>query len=138
MTLAVARIVGERIGIAADTLLTEHDKPLPHSRGVIKSCMLPGHICVTFSNSPDLAARDFEHFARSYPRGVGFAETISFFENSSAATGNDYLLAFSRTPHIVKIAEGRRVNTASKTLWIGDHAAFEKFPVRPNRKARNV
>jgi len=127
MTLAVARIVGSRIAIAADTLVMEHDHPLPVSKGVIKSCMLPGDICVTFSNSPELAARDFERFSQSHPNGVGFSETISFFESSSSDTGNDYLLAFSRTPRVVKIANGRRVETVSKTLWIGDALGFQRF-----------
>jgi hypothetical protein len=78
MTLAVARIVGHRLAVAADTLITEHDTPLPLSKGVIKSCMLPGDICVTFSNSPELAARDFERFSQSHPEGVRFSEALSF------------------------------------------------------------
>jgi hypothetical protein len=138
MTLAVARIVGNRIAVAADTLITEHDKPLPHSKGVVKSCMLPGDICATFSNSPELAARDFERFSRSYPEGAGFTETISFFESSSTSTGNDYLLAFSRPPHIVKIADGLRVQTVSKTLWIGDRAAFQRFREVEKNNAKRV
>jgi hypothetical protein len=127
MTLAVARIVGNRIAIAADTLITEHGKPFPPSKGVIKSCMLPGDICVTFSNSPELAARDFERFSKSHPEGAAFSEAVSFFERSSFDTGNDYLLAFSRAPRIVKISDGRRIETVSKTLWIGDGLAFQRF-----------
>lgn len=138
MTLAVARIVGNRIAVAADTLITEHGKPLPHSKGVIKSCMLPGEICVTFSNSPELAARDFERFFSLYPQGVSFSEAVSFFEKSSTDTGNDYLLAFSRAPHIVKIAEGRRVQTVSKTLWIGDRAAFQRFREAEKKIANRI
>jgi hypothetical protein len=136
MTLAVARIVGNRIAVAADTLITEHHDPLPISKGVIKSCMLPGDICVTFSNSPELAARDFERFSQSHSDGVGFAETVSFFERSSADTGNEYLLAFSLTPRIVKITNGRRVETVAKTLWIGDGCAFQRFRETEKKNAK--
>jgi hypothetical protein len=139
MTLAVARIVGNRIAIAADTLITEHDVPLPHSKGVIKSCMLPGDICATFSNSPELASRDFGRFSRLYPVGTDFRETIAFFERSSSETGNDYLLAFSQTPRVVKISEGRRIDSVSKTLWIGDALAFGRFREveRKNKQRRD-
>jgi len=136
MTLAVARIVGNRIAIAADTLITEHNKPLPPSKGAVKSCMLPGDICVTFSNSPELAARDFERFSKSHPEGAAFSEVISFFERSSVDTGNDYLLAFSRAPRIVKISDGRRVETVSKTLWIGDGLAFQRFRKAEKKDAK--
>jgi len=137
MTLAVARIVGSRIGIVADTLVTEHGIPLPHSSSVIKSCMLPGDTCVSFSNSPELAARDFECFAQTYPTGAPFSEAVAFFETSSVNTGNDYLLAFSRIPRIVKIVEGRRTNSMSKTQWIGDETAFQRFRDAENRISRS-
>jgi hypothetical protein len=137
MTLAVARIAGNRISVTADTLVMEHGKPLPHSSGVIKSCLLPGDICVTFSNSPELAARDFERFSQLHPNGIGFSETLSFFEKSSAETGNDYLLAFSRAPRVVKIADGRRVETVSKTLWIGDAHAYQRFREAERKNARH-
>jgi hypothetical protein len=39
MTLVVARIDGPRVAIASDTLLIEHDKPLPFQSGIVKSCM---------------------------------------------------------------------------------------------------
>src|ERR1700722_10009763 len=103
MTLVVARIVGERIAIVSDTLLTRQGQPLPPQQGVIKSCMLPGDICVSFANSPDLAGRDFAIFAERFPDGAAFAEVIAFFERSSRATGNDYIVAFSRAPRLVRI-----------------------------------
>lgn len=127
MTLAVARISGDRIAIASDTLLTEHGLPLPVRKGVIKSCMLPGDLCATFANSPELAERDFGRFVELHPEGAGFSDVVSFFENSSRQTGNDYLLAFSRIPRIVKIADGRRCDSISKTLWIGDADAYQRF-----------
>jgi hypothetical protein len=74
-------------------MLTEHDKPLPFQNGVIKSCMLPGDLCVSFSNSPVTAGRAFSEFARKYPTGTRFADVVAFFEQSSKATGNDYLIA---------------------------------------------
>jgi hypothetical protein len=60
MTLVVGRIVGPRVAIVADTMLTEHDKPLPFQSGVVKSCVLPGDLCVSFSNSPCTAERAFK------------------------------------------------------------------------------
>ncbi|MGA8652481.1 MAG: hypothetical protein WB677_18040 [Xanthobacteraceae bacterium] len=112
---------------------------MPHSKGVVKSCMLPGDICVTFSNSPELATRDFGRFSQLHPTGVGFSEVVSFFEQSSADTGNDYLLAFSRVPRIVKISEGRRVESVSKTLWVGDVLAFRRFrQAEKENKGRGV
>jgi|SRR6185437_14081908 len=136
MTLAVARIANNRVAIAADTLVTEHDQPLPRSRGIIKSCMLPGDICVTFSNSPELAAQDFDRFSRLHPDGLGFSETLSFFERSSINTGNDYLLAFSRAPRLAKIANGQRTESVSKTLWIGDAGAYQRFREVERDKAK--
>lgn len=127
MTLVVGRIVGPRVAIAADTMLTEHDKPLPFQNGVVKSCMLPGDLCVSFSNSPDTAGRAFNEFAAKYQNGIGFAEVIGFFEQSSEATGNDYLVAFSNPARLVKIANGNRINSVSKTQWIGDQEAYSRF-----------
>lgn len=138
MTLAVARIVGNRIAVVADTLVTEHDLPLPYSKGVIKSCMLPGNICVTFSNSPELAARDFVRFSLTHPAGVNFSEVVAFFEQSSADTGNDYLLAFSKVPRIVKISEGRRLESVAKTLWVGDAQAFRRFREAEKDKGKGL
>ena len=127
MTLVVGRIVGPRVAIAADTMLTEHDKPLPFQNGVVKSCMLPGNLCVSFSNSPDTAGRALKEFTAKYPNGTGFAEVIGFFEQSSVATGNDYLIAFANPARLVKIADGKRINSVSKTQWIGDQEAYSRF-----------
>lgn len=127
MTLVVARISRGRIAIASDTLLTEHGRPLPHQEGVIKSCMLPGDICVSFANSPELAARDFRQFAVSYPGGTGFAEVASFFERASRNSGNDYLVAFLRGPRLLKITDGQRISGVAGTQWIGDKSAYECF-----------
>src|SRR5438309_760280 len=120
MTLVVARIEGSRVAIASDTLITQHKKPLPFQEGVIKSCMLPGDICVSFANSPVTAERAFTEFWQRYPNGTGFAAVVTFFEESSSNTGNDYLIAFANPAHLVKIADGKRQPSVSKTLWIGD------------------
>jgi hypothetical protein len=55
MTLVVARCAKSRVAIAADTLLSAHDVPLALTKGIVKSCCLPGYICVSFSGSPELA-----------------------------------------------------------------------------------
>jgi hypothetical protein len=115
------------VAIAADTMLTEHDKPLPIQNGVVKSCMLPGDLCVSFSNSPDTAERAFKEFAAKYPNGTGHAKVIGFFEQSSEATGNDYLVAFANPARLVKIADGKCINSVSKTQWIGDQGAYSRF-----------
>jgi hypothetical protein len=127
VTLVIGRIAGPRVAIASDTMLTEHGMALPFQRGVIKSCMLPGDICVSFSNSPVTAARAFTEFAERYPAGARFADVVSFFEHSSGVTGNDYLIAFSYPARLVKITDGKRVHSRSKTQWVGDHAAYSAF-----------
>jgi hypothetical protein len=127
MTLVVARKVGARIGIVSDTRLTLHSIPLQPQNGVIKSCMLPGHICVSFNNSPDLAAKEFLQFIVQYPTGTTFAAAIRFFINSSRTTGNDYIVAFSKPPKIVRIRNGEQERSLSNTLWIGDEEAYERF-----------
>lgn len=127
MTLVVGRIIGPRVAIAADTMLTEHDNPLPFQRGVVKSCMLPGGLCVSFANSPDTAKRTFAEFAAKYPEGTGYEEVIGFFERSGEATGNDYLVAFADPARLVKIANGKRTNSIAKTQWIGDAKAYSFF-----------
>ena len=126
MTLVVARIDGPRIAIASDTLLTQHGKALPPQSGTIKSCLL-GNICVSFSNSSDLAEVDFKRFAAQYKNGAGFSETIDFFEQSSKNTENDYIVAFDRPPRLIKIADGKRQGGGAKTVWIGDHSAYQAF-----------
>ena len=127
MTLVVARVSGRRVAVVSDTQLTEHDVQLPIHESVLKSYILPGGICASFSNSPELAAANFKEFALDYPEGANFADTISFFEKASAKSGNDYLIAFSRQAKLVKIVDGRRVPGTAKTQWIGDKAAYERF-----------
>src|SRR6201999_3687042 len=56
-----------------------------------------------------------------------FVETVQFFEASSAETENDYILAFASPPRLVKIANGKRINSVSPTVWIGDKLAYERF-----------
>jgi hypothetical protein len=127
VTLVVGRVEKGRVAIAADTLVTQNEAPLPVRKWTIKSCVLPGNICISFSNSPEHAETDFAAFAASYPTGTNFAGVISFFEASSARTGNDYLIAFASPARIVKIADGKRINSIAKTAWIGDHSAYERF-----------
>src|SRR5258708_19980045 len=134
MTLVVGRVDGPRIAIASDTLITEHDRPLALRDGVVKSCMLPGDICVSFCNSPVSAERAFREFAKQFPLGASFSRVVSFFEQSGRETGNDYLIAFSNPAHLVKIAEGKRVESVSKTAWIGDQAAYSRFRAYSARK----
>lgn len=128
LTLVVARVVGRRVSIVSDTLLTgPGDQPLPFQNGVIKSCLLPGDLCVSFSNSPETAGRAFRDFIQQYPSGAGFAEVVSFFERSSHVTGNEYLIAFANPAKLIKVADGKRGVGLSKTQWIGDHAAYSAF-----------
>lgn len=127
MTLVVAKIEGERIAIAADTMVTAHDKPLPVQEGTIKSCMLPGNICVSFCNSPDTAGRAFRAYAIKYPTGTDFSNTLNFFEESSKETGNDYLVAFASPAKLIKIKDGERIKSISTMQWIGDQAAYSLF-----------
>ena len=127
MTLAVARVRGSRVSVVSDTQLTEHGVRLPRHKGIIKTYMLPGDICVSFSNSPELAEKDFQDFVTAYPRGADYASTTSFFERKSAKSGNEYLIAFARQAKLVKIVDGRKLPSAASTQWIGDKAAYELF-----------
>lgn len=127
MTLVVGRIEGRRIAVVSDTQISKLGMRLPVQEGVVKTYMLSGGICVSFSNSPELAIRAFESFVKENPQGAGFQKTIAFFEKSSFETENEYLIAFSQQPRIVKIAEGKRIASAAKTCWIGDKAAYERF-----------
>lgn len=134
MTLVVARCVKSRIAIAADTLLSEHDGSLALTQGTVKSCCLPGYICVSFSGSPELAEAAFVNFRDIFPRGAGFEATIAFFESSSSSTNNDYIIAFGNGPKLVTIRDGRRTTGISRTHWIGDKDAYEKFREYEHRK----
>lgn len=120
----------------ADTRLTEHDRSLPPQKGTIKSCMLPGDICVSFSNSPDLAMRDLEKYIVCYPNGGNEVDTIKFFENSSKDTDNEYIVAFSQPAKLIKIVDGRRVDNWSKMHWIGDRDAYSRFREYAGRTIR--
>ncbi len=127
MTLVVGRVEGRRVAIVSDTQITEHDTPLPIADGVVKSYMLPGGVCVSFSNSPELAMKDFIAFIQAYPQGTGYSNVVSFFEAASMESGNDYLIAFAQHAKLVKIADGKRLPSGSKTQWIGDLAAYKRF-----------
>jgi hypothetical protein len=127
MTLVVARMHGERIALVSDTCISKLGLQLPVHQGAIKTCIINCSICVAFSNSSELAARDIVAFVRRYDEFSGFAKTIEFFENSSRLTGNDYIVAFANPPKMVKICDGRRMKTASRTLWIGDAEAYQAF-----------
>lgn len=136
MTLVVARKIDDRIAIVSDTLVTEHSNPLPRQEGVLKSWILPGNICVSFTNSPDSAAEEFKNFLvsrtdRKFEKETGFhfgfAETVDFFEESSRTTGNDYIVAFDSPPRLIKIADGKRRATLAHTVWIGDQSAYDAF-----------
>jgi hypothetical protein len=116
------------VSIASDTLLTgPGNQPLPFQNGVIKSCMLPGDLCVSFSNSPATAKLAFDEFTAQFPAGAKYRDALAFFEHSSLATGNDYLVAFANPAKLVKVADGRRVQSLSKTQWIGDQSAYRSF-----------
>ena len=127
VTLVVARCDKRRIAIAADTLLSDKGVALPLTAGALKSCCLPGYLCVSYSGSPDLAAKSFLAYEQAHPQGTTYAATVEFFEQSSAKTDNDYILAFGAIPKLVTIRDGRPVQSVSKTHWIGDKQGFEAF-----------
>ena len=120
MTLVVARVEKGRLAIAADTLISAHGSPLPIAQWALKSICLPGNICVSYSGSPELAGKAFQQFQASFPFGANYEATVEFFETSSAATNNDYIIAFASTAKLVTIHDGRRRSGLSKTHWIGD------------------
>jgi hypothetical protein len=45
-------------------------------------------------------------------------------------------VAFSHPARLVKIVEGKRLNSLSKTLWIGDLAAYTRFREYESRRYR--
>lgn len=127
MTLVVARAENGRVAIAADTMVSAHGVSLPMRSWVLKSICLPGGICVSYSGSPQLAAKAFQEFRVRYPQGANYAVVVTFFEASSADTNNDYIVAFADTAKLVTIRDGRRTSGLSKTHWIGDKDAYERF-----------
>jgi hypothetical protein len=52
----------------------------------------------------------------------------------SSLTNNDYIVAFGHNPKLVTIRDGRRTTGTSKTHWIGDKDAYEKFREYEHRK----
>ena len=99
----------------------------------LKSICLPGRICVSYSGSPELAAKAFQQFRIQYPQGDNYAGTTSFFEASSTATNNDYIIAFADSAKLVTIRDGHRTTGLSKTHWIGDKDAFGRFREHEHR-----
>jgi hypothetical protein len=136
MTLVVARAEKGRLAIAADTMVTEHGTSLPLRQWVLKSVCLPGGICVSYSGSPELSARALHDFRERYPQGANHVETVAFFEACSAATNNDFIIAFASTAKLVTIRDGRRTSGISKTHWIGDEAAYKRFREYEHRRGR--
>lgn len=134
MTLVVARVHKGQIAIVADTMISVGDKRLPMAEWMVKSICLPGAICVSFAGSPELAQRSCAAFQLKYPAGAGESETVSYFENDSRSTGNEYIVAFAASKTIVTICEGRRLRSLSKTHWIGDKTAYERFREHEHRR----
>jgi hypothetical protein len=62
---------------------------------------------------------------------------VKFFERSSSSTNNDYLIAFGHRPKLVTIRNGSRTSGLSKTHWIGDKSAYEKFRELEHRKRKH-
>ena len=127
MTLVVARIHGDRISIAADTLISEHEKALPYRYMSLKSICLPGGICVSYCGSPQLAAKSFQNYHSSIESISSFHDIVCFFTEQSRLHNNDYIIAFSDPARLVTIRNGQRTNGVSKTHWIGDEAAYRRF-----------
>lgn len=127
MTLVVARTKGQRVSLVADTLILENGSPLPLANGMVKTCSFPSGVCVGFAGSPELARLDLWRFSKLHPQGVAFGDAVSYFEESSRRTENEYLLAFADTAKIAKIAKGKRQPAISTTQWIGDKDAYEAF-----------
>src|SRR4051812_31344976 len=107
MTLVVARTIGGKIGIISDTQLFQNDTTSSFQEGVIKSCILPGGMCVSFANSPELAARSINQFVNTFPDGANFSNSVNFLCQSSFDTGNEYILSFAKTGKILKISDGK-------------------------------
>jgi hypothetical protein len=127
MTLVVARLEKDRLAVAADTMITAQGRSLPMGAWELKSICLPGGICVSYSGSPELAGKAFQRFRERYPQGANYAATVVFFEASSAETNNDYIIAFAAPAKLLTIRGGRRTSGLSKTHWIGDKDAYERF-----------
>jgi hypothetical protein len=127
MTLVVARTERGRLAIAADTMLYAHGTSLPMQRWALKSICLPGGICVSYSGSPELAAKAFRKFHERYPQGANYAETVAFFEESSAGTNNDYIVAFADTAKLATIRDGRRTSGYQKRIGSGTRQPTSGF-----------
>lgn len=125
MTLVLAKIIKSRIFILSDTKISSNTSKAQLQSGVIKTALLSPHVAVSFSNSYELASRDIEHFAKTRSPRI-FTDVVKFFEASSAATNNQYILAFA-TGVLVKISDGQSSRVVSKTAWIGDWSGFERF-----------
>ena len=142
MTLVVARVEKGRLAIAADTMLSQHGTSLPMQKWVLKSICLPGGICVSYSGLPELAARAFQDFRERYPQGANYALTTAFFEASSAATNNDYILAFADTVKIITIRDGRRIRGCQKRTGLETNRRTSGFgttsTASTNRGARSM
>jgi hypothetical protein len=69
----------------------------------------------------------FREFRERYPQGANYAQTVGFFERSSASTNNDYIVAFADSANLVTVRDGRRTSGISKTHWIGDKDAYYRF-----------
>jgi hypothetical protein len=138
VTLVVARRDKDRIAIAADTLLSNNGVALPVTMGALKSCCLPGYLCVSYSGSPESAAKAFLGYAQANPQGTTYDATVRFFEQSSHTTGNDYILAFGARPKLVTIRDGQRMPRLAKTHWIGDKLAFEAFREYEHRRREKL
>ncbi|MBI4923475.1 MAG: hypothetical protein HY834_17185 [Devosia nanyangense] len=125
MTLVVAQTDGVRIGIVADTRVSQNDTAFPLGEGVVKTCLLPQGVSLSFCNSFEAASQAVAEFVRK--RGAGYSETVAHFRESSRRTGNDYIIGFARTAKLVTIRNGSATNGLEKIAWIGDGQARSRF-----------
>jgi hypothetical protein len=125
MTFVVAQAFGNRVLIAADTRLTGPGGSTRRNEGVVKTCFLSPTVCLSFSQSPELAEETIRAFHETYPVVPERKLIEEFFLQGSRRTGNEYILAFHGFPVMTKISAGNL--TRSREIWIGDRDAYVAF-----------
>jgi hypothetical protein len=138
MTFVLCKIIKSRVFIFADTRVTEHAVSLPPEQGLIKTSFLSPQVAISFSQSPDLAARDIKLLGEQYKGCFGYSDALNFFSKSSSDTNNDYILVFLNPLRILKISSGVANRTLSGELWIGDQAARTRYLEYANKKRKGA
>lgn len=143
MTLVVAKVCGERIGIECDSKITTLDEPWlsenPYIYGALKTVIVSPELTVSFAGLTETANENFPNtlFSKIWEIKVSgtlsaqsvLDECLELQKKVYEQTGKDFdfiVCDLQDTPMLYKV-ENRRIYNGNHTYWIGNIEGYRIF-----------